>query len=121
MYSLMKAGLQSEGFSGPLTVYAVCANDVLTKGAVVIDGSVLKGINFHRIQGKEGVLDASDDWLKEKLAAWREEDINRPPKNVTFITGDGALSREDENEETEDEEDAGEAEKKKKTETSKSD
>lgn len=51
MYSLMKAGLQSEGFSDPLTVYAVCANDVLTKGAVVIDGSVLKGINFHRIQG----------------------------------------------------------------------
>lgn len=38
---------------------------------------------------EEGVLDASDDWLKEKLAAWREEDINRPPKNVTFITGDG--------------------------------
>ncbi|CAL9217853.1 unnamed protein product [Arabidopsis halleri] len=50
-YTLMKSCLEIEGFTGPLTVYVVCTNDVLTQGGVVIDGSLLKEISFHRIQG----------------------------------------------------------------------
>uniref|UniRef100_A0A1J3K5B2 phosphopyruvate hydratase n=1 Tax=Noccaea caerulescens TaxID=107243 RepID=A0A1J3K5B2_NOCCA len=86
----LERGLRKKGFTGGVGfIRAVAANKILIRNGETLDQSHLPGIDYHFIEGKEGVKNACDDWIKNDINDWNEDRSSSTPQNAMLISGDG--------------------------------